>query len=94
VEHNDSLPADEKLGGLILTCANDRMPDEKTMATLDNSGIPTISVSQDTAETDATFYKCFSNTKLQLYDKEKHRRIVSLFAEHFDTARFLQAFGL
>jgi len=94
VEYNRSLPDDEKLGGIILTCANDRMPDEATQASLDNSRIPTFAVSQDTADTDATIYKIFNKTKLQTYDKMKHERIVELFTEHFDAARFIRTFGL
>jgi BioD-like phosphotransacetylase family protein len=93
VEFNDALP-DEKLGGLILTCATDTMPDSKTLELLSNSCIPAIAVPQDTADTDKTLYKCFSNTKLQLYDKKKHQQIVDLFAEHFDAERFIRAFGL
>lgn len=93
IEYNHSLP-DEKLGGLILTCANDQSPDAETISLLANSCLPAIAVQKDTADTDATLYKCFSNTKLQLYDRMKHKLIVDLFAEHFDAERFIRAFGL
>jgi dethiobiotin synthetase len=93
VEFNQSLPED-KLGGIILTCATDKMPDAETMGLLANSCLPAIAVPQDTADADATLYKCFSNTKLQLYDKMKHHQIVDLFTEHFDAERFIRAFGL
>ena len=93
IEYNHTLP-DEKLGGLILTCADDRSPDADTLALLANSCLPAIAVRKDTADTDATLYKCFSNTKLQLYDRMKHRLIVDLFAEHFDAERFIRTFGL
>ena len=94
IDYNRALALDEKLGGLILTCANDRMPDEATVNTLSHCRLPAIAVTQDTAETDAVLYKCFSNTKLQLYDKVKHQRIVELFREHFDAEGFIHAFGL
>jgi hypothetical protein len=93
IEYNRSLP-DEKLGGLILTCANDQSPKAETVGLLANSCLPAIAVQKDTADTDATLYKCFSNTKLQLYDKMKHKLIVDLFAEHFDAERFIRTFGL
>jgi len=93
IDFNEALP-DEKLGGIILTCANDKMPDTTSMELLSNSRIPTIAVPKDTAETDATLYKCFSNTKLQLYDRMKHKLIVDLFEEHFDAKRFVRTFGL
>jgi dethiobiotin synthetase len=93
IEFNDRLP-DRKLGGVILTCANDKMPDAATIGLLANSCLPAIAVLQDTADTDASLYKCFSNTKLQLYDKTKHSSIVELFAEHFDAERFIKTFGL
>jgi len=93
IEYHRSLP-DEKLGGLILTCANDQSPTAETIGLLANSCLPAIAVQKDTADTDATLYKCFSNTKLQLYDRIKHKLIVDLFAEHFDAERFIRSFGL
>ena len=94
VDWNNRQSNDEKLGGVILTCANDSMPDQASMSLLANSCLPAIAVVQDTADTDATLYKCFSNTKLQLYDRLKHKSIVDLFEEHFDAERFIKAFGL
>ncbi|VGO21779.1 AAA family ATPase [Pontiella sulfatireligans] len=93
VGFNESMPG-EKLGGIILTCANEKMPDAETVGLLANCCLPAIAVLKDTADTDATLYKCFSNTKLQLYDKLKHQRIVKLFTEHFDAERFISAYGL
>lgn len=93
IEFNESL-GEEKLGGVILTCANDKITDPKTIQMLAKSCIPAIAVSQDTADTDMTLHKCFNNTKLQLYDTTKHSQIVDLFAEHFDAKRFIQAYGL
>ena len=94
VEYNESLPADGKLGGIILTCANDKRPDAATYEILEKSFIPAIAVPQDTAEADALLYKSFTNTKLQLYDKLKHNMIVDLFAEHFDAKKLIKAFNL
>ncbi len=93
LEYNEALP-DGKLGGIILTCANENMPDASQKEMLANSRIPTIAVPKDTAETDTRLYKCYSNTKLQLYDKMKHQLIVDLFNEHFDAKRFIRTFGL
>lgn len=93
IDYSEALP-EEKLGGLILTCATDQMPDATSEAILSNSRIPTIAVPQDTAETDIKLYNCFSNTKLQLYDKMKYQLIVDLFREHFDAKRFIRTFGL
>jgi hypothetical protein len=93
IEYNRSLP-DQKLGGLIFTCANDQSPNAETIELLTDSCLPAIAVSKDTADTDATLYKCFRNTKLQLYDRMKHKLIVDLFEEHFDAKRFIRAFGL
>ncbi len=93
LDYNQSLP-DEKLGGIILTCSTDKMPDKTQEKMLANSCIPTIAVPNDTAESDALLYKSFTNTKLQLYDKMKHQLIVDLFNEHFDAKRFIRTFGL
>jgi len=94
IDFNTRLPDSEKLGGIILTCATDRMPDSTATGWLGQSGIPALVVSQDTADTDMTLHKCFSNTKLQLYDKKKHQQIVDLFTEHFDAERFIRTYGL
>ncbi|MEE9368219.1 MAG: AAA family ATPase [Pontiella sp.] len=93
IEFNKALP-NEKLGGIILTCARDNMPDHKAEKWLVKSGIPTVVVEQDTAHADMTLHKCFSNTKLQLYDIKKHQHIVELFTESFDVEHFIKAFGL
>jgi BioD-like phosphotransacetylase family protein len=93
ISFNAALP-EAKLGGIILTCATDKMPDTNATEWLRQSGIPSIVVSRDTADTDMTLHKCFSNTKLQLYDTMKHQQIVDLFTEHFDAERFIRSYGL
>ena len=93
LDFNAALP-DDKLNGIILTCANDDMPDARSTEWLAASGLPVMVVNSDTAEADKLLYKCFSNTKLQLYDRMKHRKIVKLFEEHFDAERFIKAYGL
>lgn len=93
IDFNASLP-EEKLGGIILTCATDKLPDARSLELLKQSYIPAIAVIQDTAESDAILYKCYTNTKLQLYDRMKHKLIVDLFNEHFDAERFCRTFGL
>lgn len=84
----------DNLGGIILNCANDSMPDEKALAMVRESGIPTLIVPDDAGAVDQTCYKCFVNTKLQLYDRQKHEAIEQLFAEHFDAERFVRTIGL
>lgn len=84
----------EHLGGIILNFANDSMPDEKAVAMITESGIPTLVVPDDAGAVDQTLYKCFINTKLQLYDRQKHCEIEALFAEHFDAKSFIQSIGL
>ncbi len=93
IEYNNKLPG-EKLSGIILTCSTDTMPDQKSKKWLTKSNCPTIAVRQGTAETDMTLHKCFTNTKLQLYDVTKYQNVVNLFAEHFDAERFIKAYGL
>jgi BioD-like phosphotransacetylase family protein len=93
LEFNATLPK-EKLGGIILTCADSRMPDAATLELLSQSKLPAIAVMQDTAECDAALYKCYTNTKLQLYDCMKYKLVVDLFKEHFDVERFIRSFGL
>jgi BioD-like phosphotransacetylase family protein len=93
IDYNASMP-DEKLGGIILTCATDKLPDATSLDLLQQSSIPAIAVTQDTAEADAILYKCYRNTKLQLYDRMKFKLIVDLFNEHFDAKRFIRSFGL
>ena len=93
IDFNKTL-GDEPLGGIILTCATDQMPDARARKWLNKSSIPALVVPQDTADTDMTLHKCFSNTKLQLYDKKKHQHIVNLFAEKFDAERFMKSYGL
>lgn len=85
---------DSHLGGIILTCAGDQMPDEKARAMIIESKIPALAVPDDAGAVDQALYKCFSNTKLQLYDQQKHQQIEKLFSEHFDAERFIRTIGL
>lgn len=93
LDFDRSLKMDH-LGGIILNCANDRMPDETAQAMIEKSGIPTLVVPDDAGAVDQTLYKSFVNTKLQLYDRQKHLEIEQLFAEHFDAERFIRTMGL
>lgn len=93
IDFNKSLE-DNHIGGLILTCANNLMPDKKALSMIEKSGIPTLAVADDAGAVDQTLYKCFNNTKLQLYDQQKHRHIEALFDKHFDAERFIRTIGL
>jgi dethiobiotin synthetase len=90
----DRHPQNDRLGGLILNCANDKMPDAEAVSMIEQSGIPTLIVPDDAGAVDKTLYKCFVNTKLQLYDQQKHKEIEELFTEHFDAERFVRSAGL
>ena len=83
---------DGPIGGIILTCASDDYPDALTLDILSKTTIPAISVEKDTAETDQVLYKCFQDTKLQLYDQKKYEMIINLFEENFDTERFIKTY--
>jgi len=91
LDFNATLP-NEKLGGIILTCAKSEMPNAIASQWLAESGIPTLAVTADAGEVDQVVYKAFTNTKLQLYDKQKHEQIVQLFETHFDVQRFMNKF--
>lgn len=93
IDFDRSLQGDH-LGGIILNCATDAMPNSSAIEMIEASGIPTLVVPDDAGAVDQTLYKCFRNTKLQLYDRQKHEAIKDLFAEHFDAKRFVQSLGL
>ncbi len=93
IDFNHSL-RDQHLGGIILTCSNERMPDSTAVAMIQESGIPTIAVPEDAGAVDQILYKAFKNTKLQLYDRQKHQTIETLFADHFLAERFIRSLGL
>ena len=93
VDFNRSLKT-SPLGGIILTCSNEQMPDAKGIALIEASGLPTFAVPDDAGSVDQTLYKCFNNTKLQLYDQQKHVQIEKLFGNHFDAERFTRTIGL
>ena len=90
INYSKSLE-DGSIGGIILTCATDDYPDSLTLEILSQTDIPVFSVQIDTAETDQVLYKCFRDTKIQLYDTKKHEMIVSLFENHFDAKRFIDS---
>ena len=90
INYSKSLE-DGSIGGIILTCATDDYPDSLTVEILSQTDIPVFSVQIDTAETDQVLYKCFRDTKIQLYDTKKHEMIVSLFENHFDAKRFIDS---
>ena len=91
LDYSDSLENDS-IGGIILTCASEDYPDARTLEILAHTDVPAIAVEKDTADTDQVLYRCFRNTKLQLYDQQKHQMIVDLFKTHFDAARFIETY--
>ena len=91
LDYSDSLN-DDSIGGIILTCASEDYPDARTLEILAHTDVPAIAVEKDTADTDQVLYRCFRNTKLQLYDQQKHQMIVDLFKTHFDAERFIDTY--
>jgi BioD-like phosphotransacetylase family protein len=90
----DKTLGDERLGGLILTCSNENMPDSEAIQIIKESGLPVIAVRDNAGTADEKLYKCFRNTKIQIYDQKKHETIKDLFKEYFDTEYFLKQIGL
>ena len=93
IEFSEALENDS-LGGIILTCSDKRIPDPESVEMITASGIPALAVPDEAGAVDQILYKCFSNTKLQVYDQKKHEQIVDLFEEHFDAEKFVRSIGL
>ncbi|MDD4735914.1 MAG: AAA family ATPase [Kiritimatiellae bacterium] len=94
LHYNATIPPERRIAGIILTCAQEVKRSRVQRQMLERSGIPTLFVTEDTTQTDAMLYKCFSNTKLQLYDSWKHEQILKLFEQYFDSEKFVRVFGL
>jgi BioD-like phosphotransacetylase family protein len=87
-------PPEKRLGGMILTCDEDVPHKSRHISRLIKLGIPAIYVQENTSRTDLMLHRCFTSTKLQLYDDRKYQQIVELFDGHFDTERFMATLGL
>lgn len=88
IDYNMSLPYDDRIAGIILTCADEpRMTDQFKL--YEGTGIPVIYAMDDTATTDEKLFKCIKNTKLQVYDDRKHDEIVDMFDRYFDVDKFI-----
>ena len=83
-----------KIGGIILTSGLPGKLDSETENQIIKAGIPAIYVEEDTALAEQIVLKAFENTKLQLFDTNKIKKIKLLFENHFDTEKFLDSFSL
>jgi hypothetical protein len=90
----DRRLGDTPLGGLILNCAGNDMPDARARDIIAGSQLPVIAVEDDAGQVDQKLYRCFVNTKLQTYDRRKFAEIQTLFADHFDARRFVRSMDL
>ncbi len=82
------------LAGIIISCGDTTTISSETKDKILKAGVPALFVSEDTAMTEKIILKAFESTKMQLYDTVKHDEIVSLFEEHFEFEKFLDAFNL
>ena len=94
LEYNTGLPLERQIAGIILTCAHEAKRSAEQLRMLREHDVPALYVKEDTTNTDARLYKCFNNTKLQLYDSWKHEQIINLFEQYFDTDKFMRTFNL
>ncbi|NCD33914.1 MAG: hypothetical protein EOL87_10935 [Spartobacteria bacterium] len=89
LDYNMTLDPANRIAGIILTCGEATPNYKNQIKMIEASGIPAIYVNHDTATTDSKIYKCFSNTKLQVYDNVKHEEIVNMFTQGFDVDKFI-----
>ncbi|MFW5776878.1 MAG: AAA family ATPase [Spirochaetota bacterium] len=94
LEHNAGLPSERQIAGLVLTSTKRNARLDESIRIARASGVPALYVPDDTHSADEKVYECIQSTKLQPYDEGKSRQIVELFAKHFDTEGFLEAWGL
>lgn len=90
LEHNEKISP--HIGGIIMTCREDVKLDPDIRKLLEDSGVPTLLVENDTATTEQNVLDVFENTKLQLYDTPKYQTICRLFEEYFDFEKFGNVF--
>jgi len=94
LQYNRSLPDEEKLGGLVLTCGETTSLSEENRDLLENCSLPVLYVREDTAKAERKIERAYSNTKLQPYDGHKIAEIEELFSQYFDLEKFAKAFKL
>jgi len=94
LHYNDSLPEHDKIAGIIFTCTKVGIPLKDSIKAVVANRVPAIYVAEDTSSADEKLYKCIKNTKLQEYDFEKYEHIKKLFADNFDTEKFMSSFGI
>ncbi len=92
--YNKTLAKDNKISGIIFTCAKVNDALKKSMKMVINERVPALYVEDDTSLADEKLYKCIKNTKLQSYDKNKNQRIIETFNDHFDIEELKKAFKL
>lgn len=94
LEYNARQPENRRIAGIVFTSTKKRAPLEESVEAVKRFGVPALFVPDDTHSADEKVYTCIQSTKLQSYDADKSAQIVDLFAQHFDTERFLRAWDL
>ncbi|MBN2651801.1 MAG: AAA family ATPase [Spirochaetales bacterium] len=94
LDYHKSIKSEGGLGGIVLTCKKPSIKIIKNIKKIIKYNIPAFYVDEDTAETDIRLYECYNNTKIQTFDSEKIKSIQSMFAQYFETDKFMDAFGL
>ncbi|MFW5689528.1 MAG: hypothetical protein ACOC1U_08145, partial [Spirochaetota bacterium] len=94
LDYSATLPAERRIAGIVLTSTNRQTPLEESVRMVTAAGVPALYVPDDTHSADEKVYECIRNTKLQPYDADKNAQIVDLFAKHFDTEAFLDAWNI
>jgi uncharacterized protein len=95
LEYNASLTVKGlSLAGIILTCFDENQITDAIRREIIDSGIPAISIPNDSASTEASIIQLFESTKLQVFDAMKFGEIQQLFEKHFDMDKFLDSFDI
>ncbi|MBN1413321.1 MAG: AAA family ATPase [Spirochaetales bacterium] len=95
LDYNKQLIGDgSTLAGIILTCLESQEVNRAIITEIQKSGIPVITVPDDSAHTEGSIIKIFENTKLQAFDNLKYSKIQQLFEQHFDLEKFIDCFNI
>ncbi len=94
LEYNASLPQEQKIAGILFTCAKVGLRLKESIKMVVKQSVPSLYVKEDTSTADTILYNSIKNTKLQSYDDEKYKQIANLFDKHFDLDKFMESFKI
>jgi BioD-like phosphotransacetylase family protein len=92
--YNESLPQEEKIAGILFTCAKVGLRLKESIKAVVEHSVPALYVKEDTSSADTILYNSIKNTKLQSYDTGKYDQIKTLFDNYFDLDEFMSSFGV